>query len=903
LWDFGNGQTSTLEDPTANYLSTGIYNVSLTITSDLGVTNSITKQITINNKPTAQFTVTDSACVAAPVSIIDASSSTTGSITNWNWSLGDLSFQTGQNITHEYILSGDYTIQLIATTDLGCSDTTSEIINIKPGPIANFIVNNTCVGETVQFTDQTTVAGTLVSNYQWNFGDGNNSILQNPTNIYPLSTTSYNVELITNSVNGCSDTVISNIRIGNKPSAWFNLSTDTICALSVLTLTDSSFAGTGDTISQRNWDFGDGQMDSIDTQVTHYYSSPGIYTISLQVISPSDCDSIATRTIVVIDKPTSQFNFNDTCYGFTNTFTDLSTAPSGAIINDWTWAFGDGDSAFTNNAQHTYINPGNYFTSLVVTSNFGCSDTIIKQVKVFELPSANFTYSKACTDKPIQFNDSSMVVGSSIVSWQWSNSSSGSISTMQNPIYSFPNNFVYDVKLIATSQQGCIDSITKFIIVDQTPDFSVITTDHCEKRSTQFQYVPATGSTTNMAYLWTFGDNTASFLSNPTHQYSSSGTYNVALQVTNLTNTCTNTLIDSIIVYPLPLATFSNTETCIGQPLQLFDQSTISSGNLANWKWTLGVTNSNQQNPTFNLSNSGTYNVKLVVTSSFGCKDSTTGIATINALPIVEFTPSSLFGAPPLIIQFDNLSSQGNYSWEFGDNTTGSNSSEPTHSYLDTGVYVITLTTVDTNGCIDSIKKTIYVQIPYPDLAVKGTSFTNIAGQWNMKAIIANSGNITVNKFKLKAQLEGKSTFVQTFENVNLDPSEINEFNFSTTFADDYNQPSFFCVEVISINDTNDLVEKNNRLCITTSNEFEVVSVYPNPFNDNLYLGINLPSERKIAVTLTDIQGRDLGYEQQYQLSKGFSTVQLPTINLDAAIYLLKVKLGDKEKIIKIIKN
>lgn len=901
-WDLGDGTTSTLQNPTHIYNSAGNFNVSLKVYSNLNDSSIYSSVIKVSEPPTANFTVIDSVCVGTTVLINDASTSNDGVLSNWEWQFGDTNFGTGISTAHEYITSGNFTITLIATTNFGCSDTASKNIYIKPGPLTNFTVNNTCIGETTVFTDLSTVSGTTITNYNWSFGDGNFSTQQNTSNSYSLTPSSYVVELITKGANGCNDTLLKEIRIGNKPNAGFTLNTDTVCTLTDVFLTDSSFAGIGDTIIKRIWDFGDGSLDSTSLVVAHSYANPGLYTISLRVVSPEDCDSVVTKNVYVLDSPNADFSFTNVCYGLPNTFTDLSTVSSGLTLTNWIWSFGDGDSSTTNNNLHNYTAPGVYNVKLLVKNNLGCSDTVSKQVQVYSLPIANFTYGNVCTNTPIQFTDSTTTSSGTISNWLWDTGIPGGTSVSQNPLLTFPNDFVYAVQLIATTSFGCVDTATKFIIVNKSPEFTITSNDHCFGTSTIFQYNPAPGSSQNVAYLWTFGDNISSFIPTPTHQYLAPGTYFVNLQVNNLNNLCSGNKSDSIVVYPVPDASFSNQSVCVGQSVLINDQSTINNGTISNWKWTYNNTVSTNQNLAINSTTSGVYPIKLVVNSNFGCKDSTTGILTVNKLPEVDFTLTPSIGAPPLNIAFNNTSTTGIYNWNFGDNTTNSNLINPLHLYTDTGIYVISLTVTDTNGCTDSLKSNAFVINPRPDLAITGASYFKANNKWQMKANIANTGNEEANTFELKAQLDSKSVFIQQFDNVNLQPGEQREFKFKTTFEADLEKPKFFCVDVLTINNEADLNESNNNFCVTFSTSFEVLNIYPNPVSDQLYLGINMPIEDNIKLQLLDLEGRKITEEINYSLSKGYSTIKFEIGTLPAAVYLLRVKFSNKEKVYKIFK-
>ncbi|MBK9320743.1 MAG: PKD domain-containing protein [Bacteroidetes bacterium] len=721
--------------------------------------------------------------------------------------------------------------------------------------------------------------------------------------MYIGTASTYNVTLISNSLNGCADTIQKSIRIANQPTPWFILNEDTVCTMSMLQFTDSSVAGAGDTITNRYWDFGDGTIDSTSINPLHFYSLPGVYTITLRVTSPENCDSTIARTVFIIESPQAIFTTSNVCLGEESIFIDSSTSPAGSTINSWQWDFGDGSGATNSNTQHLFTNSGNYTVTLVVSSDIGCFDTTFKQINIYELPSAYFTTGKSCTNLPVQFTDSS-TSGSPIIGWEWNFGSGLGISTLQHPTFSFPSALAYNVSLVVTSAENCKDTSDKFIAVEQTPEFTIATTDQCLGSNANFNFIPSPGSSSNLSYLWNFGDSTASFLPNPSHLYSSDGIYAVELSVTDLNNSCVGILKDSVTIFPLPVAGFTNSSACIGAPVSFTDTSQISNGTISNWSWKFSnFGTSALEDPQFTYSSTGTFPVSLLVSSSLGCKDSITKSINVNSIPEVSFQASPNYGAPPLVVQYINNSDNGAYSWTFGDNSSGSNSFSPLHQYNDTGIFQTTLIVVDSNGCKDSSSQFIYVFIPEPDLSINGVSFNKINNLWVLKALISNTGNEDAFRFVLKAELEGATVLYETFDNDTLKAGTMNEYLFKSKFEGTGINPSWFCSEIISINDKPDEIKTNNRFCITTSLKFEVYSVYPSPFENEIYMGINMPVTGEISIHLTDLLGRSCIEERRMLLSEGFNTIQLNTPELQSSIYLLKIVSGDDSKIIRIIKK
>lgn len=904
LWDFGDGNSSTQQNPVHQYTAGGTYTVTLKVNSSNGDSSSTSNQLTIRSNPVCIISTADSACAGTGLTFTDNSTSADGNITQRNWLFGDGGTGTDSIAIHTYILPGTYYYQLVVTTAFGCTDTLSDSVRISPAPFAGFSLFNTCKGETTSFLNLTTASGTTVNNYLWNFGDGNSSSSTDPDHQYAPIASNYTVELIAVGANGCADTLTRNIRVASQPTPDFSVSDDTVCTFSTVSLTDSSEAAPGETIIKRIWDFGDGTIDSTSLNPQHFYAQPGPYTIRLTVVSPDNCDSSLVKSIFVIESPTADFSISNACLGDTHQFTDLSVAPSGSVVSSWNWDFGDGTISNSASTVHTYSDTGFYQVSLIVQSDIGCYDTLSKQAKVYSLPQAAFGFSKACTQQEVQLTDSSTVNDSQINSWSWNFGNGSPGNTNQNPTAIFTQAFAYPVTLIAGSAEGCRDTVTRIILVNQSPLFNISTPDHCFGTEVNLQHIPLPGTGNNLSYLWNFGDSTASFLPSPTHNYLHPGSYQVSLQVSDLSNGCLVTQNDSIIVFEKPAAGFISPSLCENNTAVLTDTSSINSDFITGWAWTVtGVGQSSSQNPSFLFAQPGSYAVKLLVTSSNNCKDSVLSTVTVNPLPEVSFSPNPYFGAPPLSIDFFNNSDTGSYQWNFGDGSDISILANPSHVYQDTGIFEVTLVTVDQNGCSDSTSRTIFVVLPIRDLALSGLSYTRDGDYWKMSATISNLGNETVNSFDLKTNLEGQGSFINSFSNLSIPVGQTVDLPLNTLLPSDLTPPNFICGEILNVNGQTDDRPENNSFCNSLVSEYAILGLYPNPAGNFVFAGINMTERGSIGIQITDISGKLCSELQVFRLDKGLNTITIPLVNLPAGVYFVKFTYEEKENILRLVRS
>lgn len=223
FWDFGvpgigTDTSSAFEPAPFTYPDTGIY--LLTLIANPGFVCADTAYATVGIFPTLIGGWSFSAgCSGLPVVFTDTSVSTqAGTIESWSWSFGDGSTSNMQNPVYEYADGGNYVVQLIVGTSRGCLDTIVQIVNVSPGPNASFTTFDICQDQQAVFINETTITTGTITDWLWNFGNGETSTEEDPFYDYPVSG-DYTVSLIATSANGCTDTAYQDISVGFVPLA------------------------------------------------------------------------------------------------------------------------------------------------------------------------------------------------------------------------------------------------------------------------------------------------------------------------------------------------------------------------------------------------------------------------------------------------------------------------------------------------------------------------------------------------------------------------------------------------------------------------------------------------------------------------------------------------------------
>ncbi|PKP00762.1 MAG: hypothetical protein CVU11_17025, partial [Bacteroidetes bacterium HGW-Bacteroidetes-6] len=481
--------------------------------------------------------------------------------------------------------------------------------------------------------------------------------------------------------------------------------------------------GNGGIITNWNWDFtNNGSVDNTNQNPTNGYVSAGSYTVELMVQTADGCRDSTTKTVVVHPVPVANFSATTECLNTTTQFTDLSTVTTGTIT-DWAWDFGDGVGTSTQpSPSYLYTTANTFNVSLTVTTDSGCTHNVVIPVTVYAKPTASFTTADVCQNLAAQFNSTTSNGNGGIISqWDWDfdfiTPTHTTDATTQNPSNNYTSAGTYVVDLIVTTTNGCSDTISNPITIFPMPTASYTFTNECFGTAIDFvdNSNVSTGTITN--WNWVFGNSNTSTIQNPSEMYAVDGQYNVTLTVTS-DNGCQDDVTQTVIVYPLPVVGFTPTEVCLLETTQFTDLSTVTSGTNVGWTWNFddGTAINTIQNPTHTYGTEGVYQVKLIVTTNYGCKDSLTKPVTVNPLPQVSFIASVLDSCSPVIVDFTDQSTinlPGTnviWSWDFGDAGTSSQQHPNAISFINpsnssVAIFDISLTVTSDKGC--SVTQTI----------------------------------------------------------------------------------------------------------------------------------------------------------------------------------------------------
>lgn len=279
------------------------------------------------------------------------------------------------------IANGFVDLRLTSTNNYGCIVNDDMIqVTFKQIPNALFNVNDVCEGINALFIDGSTQSGGSIVEWKWEFGDGVISVTDRPLHAFANGGV-YPVELVVTADNGCSDTLIKNITIHSNAIVDFEFTT--ACEKNPIYFTDKTVLTDGE-ISQWTYDFGAFDISNLQNP-SHSFVIPGIFPVTLTVVSEYGCISQLTQDVPVIQSPTAHFSAvpSPALVGETITFNDTS---NGTNLQTWIWDFNDGQFGNGATAYHSFANGGAYEVVMTVTDANGCFDQAREIISVELLP-------------------------------------------------------------------------------------------------------------------------------------------------------------------------------------------------------------------------------------------------------------------------------------------------------------------------------------------------------------------------------------------------------------------------------------------------------------------------------------------------------------------------------------
>ncbi|MGN7820359.1 PKD domain-containing protein [Chitinophaga sp. 22536] len=735
LWIFPqDNSSSTEENPAHRFTEPGLHDIRLIVNNNGCISQLVKTQYIKIQPPKAEFTTTPDCDDFYHRKFTDQSNfGPAPAQKQWLWNFGEGgATSTLQNPDFRYTSTGKKTVTLTIFDGVCHSTTSTDIYIIDEKPVLLPDTTQICLGKSLH-VGIGPVNPANIRYYLWDWGDGTVLELAG-TDIDPakgLSHTyqrsgTYVIQLTLGDSNRCKR-IAPPVTITVHGAMTNFTVTGQPCKNNLLTFADQSTIDAGNRIVNWTWNFGDGSPDESSTtqplQTTHRYTDFNAYVVTLTATDQYGCQTKTQQTVnISVVKADFTVQSGVACKNSPITFTSTST---GDIV-DYAWDFGDNTTGTGANPVKTYSAPGTYNVSLKVTSRIGCTDQISKP-GILQVPNpvADFTFpsiQELCPPVKVQFTNTSS--GFTRSAWDFGDNST---STQNDPgahIYVKPG--TYNVTLTVYADGNCSAVKTAPVTVEGPQgSFTATPVTGCVP-------LPVTMTATankTVTYQWDFDDGivvTTSTPQAPPHTYAQPGIYTPRVSLVDNRGCAVKADGNYQIVADKMTANFTvdNSAACGGGNVLFKNTSTaVTNDSLhlpfsSKWIYSDGSTSVNT-NGSFTYPATGTYQVTLEMTSSYGCKDSKTLPVLVPTQPQPTITP-----IPELCISgtvqlhgTDNRNIPNTlWKWQLGNGLQYNVPNPPDVNINTVGITPVTLTITNADGSCPGVANTNIVVHPAPNL-------------------------------------------------------------------------------------------------------------------------------------------------------------------------------------------
>jgi len=751
MWDLGNSNTSTVQNPSVNYTIPGLYTVKLTINGG----SSSTQQVKVYPAPQPTIVETPIGCepfsttltaVANPVTI---NGITGGAAVSYEWDFsGALPTVTQNNpvLTLSNLAAGTYNITLKVTDEHGCTGifTKEKIITVSSKPTADFsfLKSTTCGLGSVAFVGSASVTNGSIASYAWDIN--NDGTIESTQKDYTHNFTSagtYDVAFYATTTGLCSSAkVIKQVIFNADNNADFDGAQG--CINQSTNFVDKS----GANAVKWEWDFdNNGSVDATIKNPTYTFTTAGLLPVKQTVTFNDGCVKTVSKSVNIVGAtPDFTYSTANACPpAYTVSFTSISTVSSGSSISNYAWDFDNNGTPDSNvsNPTFSFNAAGTYPVRLIITTTAGCQFTKLINVDVAST-TVDYTAlpNTGCIPLSTVFLAKASNVSDPIVSYLW-DFGDGKTSTESNPIHTYTISGKFDVTLTATTQKGCVlvKKYPKKVMAGAPQTISSITYTQatlCQKSPVKFT---ANISLETDQLIWDFGDTTALVTRNPllqltdtiSHTYQKPGVRKIKVEAwSNGCKSITDYELGGIVINEptVSIKALSAVECAIPTPAIAFENNSISDTLVTIWDWDFGDGNhSALRVPSHIYTKTGDFKVILTANNTkTGCiaKDSTMIYVTTsktdfkaNKFVVCALVDTVQFTNEVVANASSNYKAAG-YAWDFGDPSSGANNlsskANPSHVFSKPGIYSVKLSVTEAHACVDSLRKTNYIEVRGP---------------------------------------------------------------------------------------------------------------------------------------------------------------------------------------------
>ncbi len=542
------------------------------------------------------------------------------------WDAGNGQKSTANSMRNiRYTSAGKYQVKLKATSPFGCHDSISKTIEVINVPNASFTSPDTaqCFNDHIFAFDNTSTGQYL--KYLWIFDNGDTSSQKDADSVYYTSPGYKTVKLkVYSDIAGCEDSTSRQVLVMNPPKAGMLANNDTQC------LAGNSFSIQNTSVFSQPYKSGQWVIsNNVDTNFhinTFSLNDTGTYRISLVVYDQENCFDTGFSILRVLPQPNVSIGVNDSVQCFT---TNRFVFRTGKQADEWAYWKIDGQQVLSGKSDslvYTGNIPGMHQARLVISSAAGCKDSIQKGFRLLDPVRAGFTTNndtQCLVSNQFEFSDISTAPNDVINSWVYTTDNTTYSGQANSGIITYAQPGSRTVRLEIKTLEGCLDSISKTVVVLPHPDGFITGDSVCLYQPAFIRFTQTSGNPV-VTWSWDLGDGNAATGQTVNHTYNNVNTYDLQVTVSDKDN-CIRTvaLQDGVTVYPLPDPSFTYTESTAGiNKSKIVFIPQLASGYSYHWKFPDGSTQT-ADTPALEVNDLLKGIVTLRVKNAYGCLDST----------------------------------------------------------------------------------------------------------------------------------------------------------------------------------------------------------------------------------------------------------------------------------------
>lgn len=404
--------------------------------------------------PQVNFSFT-TVCEGNAVSFTDLSVPSAGDVISaWEWDFGNNNFSNLQNPSFVFPDSGSFPVSLKTIVNTGCADVFTQWVEVIAIPKADFYTLNICDNSAATFYEIADGYNGQISSWQWDFGDpgsaGNTSVLQLAQHLFS-SAGNYNVQLVVENQQGCSDTVIKTISV--KPSPIAEITTIDLCESQAGRAIDVSQIPFPWQLLERKWTLWNAGLSS-DLAIGLDSLTAGNYPIRLYILASNGCSDTLQQNIDIYPHPQAAYQLISPCLG-TETQLLSTSACAGCTVVAQSWTLNQFFAGDSLRQSIALTDTTRQFIGLVVENNFGCTDSLEDSFLPGKKPLALFSIVNPVVGQgdPVLLNNLSEGANQ----YLWSMGDGTTLQTSE-PEYFYSDTGTYTITLTAINNQSCSDT-------------------------------------------------------------------------------------------------------------------------------------------------------------------------------------------------------------------------------------------------------------------------------------------------------------------------------------------------------------------------------------------------------------------------------------------------------------